>query len=39
VPTGEVWSRADARLALVYWHWSFLAQPAPLPEPQDLDTP
>jgi haloacetate dehalogenase len=32
VPTGEVWSRPDARLALVYWHWSFLAQPAPLPE-------
>jgi len=32
VPTGEVWARADARLALVYWHWSFLAQPAPLPE-------
>jgi haloacetate dehalogenase len=32
VPTGEVWARADARLALVYWHWTFLAQPAPLPE-------
>lgn len=32
VPTGEVWSRADASLALLYWHWSFLAQPAPLPE-------
>jgi haloacetate dehalogenase len=32
VPTGEVWSRADARLALTYWHWSFLAQPEPLPE-------
>ena len=32
VPTGEVWSRADARLALGYWHWSFLATPAPLPE-------
>lgn len=32
VPTGEVWARADARLALTYWHWSFLAQPAPLPE-------
>jgi haloacetate dehalogenase len=32
VPTGEVWSRADARLALAYWHWAFLAQPAPLPE-------
>jgi haloacetate dehalogenase len=32
VPTGEVWSRADDRLALLYWHWGFLAQPAPLPE-------
>ena len=32
VPTGEVWARADAQLALVYWHWAFLAQPAPLPE-------
>jgi haloacetate dehalogenase len=32
VPTGEVWARADARTALLYWHWPFLAQPAPLPE-------
>jgi len=32
VPTGEVWARADAVLALAYWHWAFLAQPAPLPE-------
>jgi haloacetate dehalogenase len=32
VPTAEVWARADAQLALVYWHWGFLAQPAPLPE-------
>jgi haloacetate dehalogenase len=32
VPTAEVWARADDRLALVYWHWGFLAQPAPLPE-------
>jgi haloacetate dehalogenase len=32
IPTGEVWARVDARLGLVYWHWSFLAQPAPLPE-------
>ena len=32
VPTSEVWDRADAALALTYWHWSFLAQPAPLPE-------
>jgi haloacetate dehalogenase len=32
VPTGEVWSRADAAMALGYWHWAFLATPAPLPE-------
>jgi haloacetate dehalogenase len=32
VPTGEVWARVDRTFALGYWHWSFLAQPAPLPE-------
>jgi haloacetate dehalogenase len=32
VPTGEVWARADARFALGYWHWAFLALPAPIPE-------
>ncbi|RFA11686.1 alpha/beta hydrolase [Subtercola boreus] len=32
VPTAEVWQRADAKFALTYWHWVFLAQPAPLPE-------
>jgi haloacetate dehalogenase len=32
VPTGEIWRRADAGFALGYWHWTFLAQPAPLPE-------
>ncbi|HTP19872.1 MAG TPA: alpha/beta hydrolase [Solirubrobacteraceae bacterium] len=32
VPTAEVWARADDRLAVVYWHWGFLAQPPPLPE-------
>ncbi|MFZ0043751.1 MAG: alpha/beta hydrolase [Solirubrobacteraceae bacterium] len=32
VPTAEVWRHADAQLALLYWHWGFLAQPAPLPE-------
>ncbi len=32
IPTGEVWARADRRFALGYWHWSFLAQPQPLPE-------
>jgi haloacetate dehalogenase len=32
VPTGEVWRRADRRFARGYWHWAFLAQPAPLPE-------
>src|SRR3712207_6065986 len=30
VPTGEIWSRADDRFAIGYWHWPFLAQPAPL---------
>jgi haloacetate dehalogenase len=39
VPTGEVWARADAALALGYWHWSFLAQPAPLPERMILGAP
>src|SRR5437588_8893913 len=32
LPTATVWERADARLALGYWPWSLLAQPAPLPE-------
>jgi haloacetate dehalogenase len=32
VPTGEVFARADAAFGLGYWHWFFLAQPAPLPE-------
>jgi haloacetate dehalogenase len=32
IPTGEVWARADRMFALGYWHWGFLAQPAPLPE-------
>ena len=39
VPTGEIWSRADATFALGYWHWSFLAQPAPLPEQMILANP
>lgn len=28
----DAWSRADDRLALSFWPWSLLAQPAPLPE-------
>ncbi len=32
VPTGEVWARADRAFGMGYWHWFFLAQPAPLPE-------
>jgi haloacetate dehalogenase len=39
VPTAEVWARADATLALGYWHWGFLAQPAPLPERLILGDP
>ena len=32
LPTETAWARADARLALSFWPWSLLAQPAPLPE-------
>jgi haloacetate dehalogenase len=32
VPTATAWDRADARLALGFWPWVLLAQPAPLPE-------
>lgn len=32
VPTGEVWGRITASVARGYWHWAFLALPAPLPE-------
>ena len=39
VPTGEIWRRADAGFALGYWHWPFLAQPAPLPEQLILGDP
>src|SRR3954465_8139456 len=39
VPSGEIWNRADATFALGYWHWGFLAQPAPLPEQLILGNP
>ena len=39
VPTAEVWARADARAMLTYWHWAFLAQPAPGPEQMLLAAP
>ena len=32
IPTFDVWDKADARLALAFWPFSLLAQPAPLPE-------
>jgi haloacetate dehalogenase len=32
VPTGEAYRRADMAFGLGYWHWFFLAQPAPFPE-------
>lgn len=32
VPTFDVWNGADSRLALAFWPFSLLAQPAPLPE-------
>jgi haloacetate dehalogenase len=39
VPTAEVWMRTDFTSAVGYWHWSFLAQPAPLPERLILGDP
>jgi haloacetate dehalogenase len=39
VPTCEVWARADARFAMAYWHWPFLALPAPVPEEMVLAAP
>jgi haloacetate dehalogenase len=32
VPTGDVWAGMTAEVARGYWHWAFLALPAPLPE-------
>lgn len=32
VPTGDVYRQAAPAFARGYWHWAFLAQPAPLPE-------
>src|SRR6478609_9467505 len=32
IPTAEAFRRADMAFGLGYWHWFFLAQPAPLPE-------
>jgi haloacetate dehalogenase len=32
IPTGEALRRTNMAFALGFWHWFFLAQPAPLPE-------
>ncbi|MBA70481.1 MAG: alpha/beta hydrolase [Rhizobiales bacterium] len=32
IPTGEMWRHFDAAMAMGAYHWTFLAQPAPLPE-------
>lgn len=32
VPTAEMWRHFDAGMAMKSYHWTFLAQPAPLPE-------
>jgi haloacetate dehalogenase len=32
IPTYEAYRRTNMAFALGYWHWFFLAQPAPLPE-------
>jgi haloacetate dehalogenase len=32
VPTADAFRRTDRAFGLGYWHWFFLAQPAPIPE-------
>lgn len=32
IPGLEVWNRINPELMLAFWPWSFMAQPAPLPE-------
>ena len=32
VPTSDMWNAFDAEMAMKAYHWSFLAQPSPLPE-------
>ena len=32
VPTGDFWAHWNADLAMAAYHWTFLAQPSPLPE-------
>lgn len=32
IPTGDAFRRTNMAFALGFWHWFFLAQPAPLPE-------
>ena len=39
VPTGEMWRAFDAALAIRAYHWTFLAQPAPVPERMILAEP
>jgi len=39
IPTAEVLARVDGAVATGYWHWFFLAQPAPLPEALILGDP
>lgn len=32
IPTSDVFGLTDKQLAMTYWHWFFLAQPAPFPQ-------
>ncbi|TBU57621.1 alpha/beta-hydrolase [Dichomitus squalens] len=38
-PTYDLISRADAQVALTFWHWFFLPQPYPFPESMVLANP
>lgn len=39
VPTSEFWAAWSAELAMSAWHWTYLAQPAPMPERMILADP
>lgn len=39
VPTYDLYTKADARFAMAYWHWFFLIQDYPMPEELIVHSP
>lgn len=39
VPTYDLYTKADARFAMAYWHWFFLIQDYPMPEELIIHSP